>query len=193
MINGTIQSGRIEAFRFNASVAVGIGAVRTEIVGTTVPCKCRARVKSFGNYLGTVPAWGFCYWEVLVNGVPMEFYGGDPRIYDQVGYAAQRQESTEYEISGGSFVQVVGSNPTADIVDMGVSLGMELIYQEGVPCRKSASIPLISWGCTITSTIITAGSLTNIPGMELIAFRRDRAGWRFRLLRLGKGSLIRTT
>lgn len=131
MGKGTIQSGRIEFFGWNTSVAVGIGAVRTQIVGATIPSKCRARVKSFGNYLGTVAAWGFCYWEVLVNGVPWEFYGGDPQIFDQVGYAAQRQESTQYEVSGGSFVQVVGSNPTAAIVDMGVSLGLELIYQEG--------------------------------------------------------------
>jgi hypothetical protein len=49
---------------------------------------------------------------------------------DQVGYAAQRQPTTELEISGGSVVQVCGSNPTAAIVQMGVSMEWEAIYQE---------------------------------------------------------------
>ena len=127
---GTIQSGRTEFFRENHSVNVGIGAVRTVIATFTVPAKARARIKSFGNYLGTVAAWGTAYWEILVNGVPIEFMGGTPQIFDQVGFAAQRQPSTEYEISGGSRVDVTGSNPTAAILAMGVSLEIEAIYQE---------------------------------------------------------------
>lgn len=127
---GTIQSGRREVFAENHSVNVAIGAVRTQIVGATIPPKARAMVKSFGNYLGTVAAWGVAYWEILVNGVPIEFYGGTPRIMDQVGYAAQRSPTTQYEISGGSTVSVVGSNPTAAILAMGVSLEIDLIYQE---------------------------------------------------------------
>lgn len=127
---GTIQSGRTESFRENHSVNVGIGAVRTQIVGATIPPKARARIKSFGNYLGTVAAWGVAYWEILVNGVAIEFYGGTPRIMDQVGYAAQRQPATEKEFPGGTVISVVGSNPTAAILAVGVSLELELIYQE---------------------------------------------------------------
>jgi hypothetical protein len=125
-----IRNGRTEYFRENHSVNVGIGAIRTVIVAATIPAKARARIKGFGNYLGTVAAWGVAYWEVLVNGVPIEFYGGTPIIMDQVGFAAQRQASTEYEFSGGSVVQVVGTNPTAAILAMGVSLEIELLYQE---------------------------------------------------------------
>lgn len=130
MSMGTIQSGRTEYFRENHSVNVAIAAVRTVIATFTVPPKTRARIKSFGNYLGTVAAWGVAYWEVLANGVPVEFYGGTPRIMDQVGYAAQRQPSTEKEFPGGTVIQVCGSNPTAAILAMGVSLEIEAIYQE---------------------------------------------------------------
>jgi hypothetical protein len=34
------------------------------------------------------------------------------------------------EIGGGAQIQVRGSNPTAAIVNMGVSLELEIIYQE---------------------------------------------------------------
>lgn len=127
---GTIQNGRREYFRENHSVAVGIGAVRTDIFAFTVPAKSRVKLIGFGNYLGTVAAWGVAYWEILVNGVPVTFVGGTPQIMDQVGYAAQRQPSTELEFSGGSAVRVTGSNPTAAILQMGASMEMEAIYQE---------------------------------------------------------------
>ena len=127
---GQIQLGRVERFRENHSVAVGIGAVRTSIYQFTVPPKCRCRMLSFGNYLGTVAAWGVAYWEVLVQGHVIEFYGGTPLVMDQVGFAAQRQVSTEYEFSGGTMINFTGSNPTAAILNMGVSFEYELIYQE---------------------------------------------------------------
>jgi len=129
-MKGSIQNGRREYFRENHSVAVGIGAVRTTLGTFTVPAKTRARIKSFGNYLGTVAAWGTAYWEILVNGVAIEFMGGTPRIMDQVGYAAQRQTSTEYEFSGGSRIVIAGSNPTAADLQMGFSIEIEAIYQE---------------------------------------------------------------
>ena len=127
---GSIQNGRREYFRENHSVAVGIGAVRTVIGTFTVPAKARAKLIGFGNYCGTVAAWGVIYWEILINGVPVTYVGGTPRIMDQVGYAAQRQSTSELEISGGSLVQITGSNPTAAIVQMGFSMELEAIYQE---------------------------------------------------------------
>jgi hypothetical protein len=118
MAFGTIQLGRTEFFRENHSVAVGIGAIRTALGVFVVPAKARARIKSFGNYLDVVAAWGFCYWEIMCNGVAIEFMGGTPRIMDQVGF------------SGGSRVVVAGTNPTAGIVNMGFSMELEAIYQE---------------------------------------------------------------
>lgn len=127
---GTIQSGRREFFAENHSVNVAIGTLGTLIVGFTIPPKARAIITSFGNYLGTVAAWGVAYWNIQFNGVNQMFYGGMPNIFDQVGYAAQRQPSTEIMISGGTYVAIRGSNPTAAILAMGVSIGGELIYQE---------------------------------------------------------------
>lgn len=127
---GTIQSGRTEQFRENHSVNVGIAAVRTAIFTFTVPPKARCRILEFGNYLGTVAAWGTAYWNFIVNGVALDFYGGTPNIFDQVGYAAQRQTSTLREFSGGSLIVLAGSNPTAAILAMGISLSYEFIYQE---------------------------------------------------------------
>lgn len=126
---GTIQSGRTEFLRENHSVNVAIGAVDTVIVAFTVPPKTRARFKSFGNYLGTVAAWGVAYWTIYANGVPCTMFGSI-NIMDQIGFAAQRQPTTEWEFSGGTRITVCGSNPTAAILAMGVSLEIEAIYQE---------------------------------------------------------------
>lgn len=130
MSMGTIQNGRREYFRENHSVLVLAGAVRTVIATFTVPCKSRGKLIGFGNYCDVVAAWGVIYWEIVVNGVAVTYVGGTPRIMDQVGYAAQRQATSELEFSGGSVVQIVGSNPTAGNVNMGVSLELEAIYQE---------------------------------------------------------------
>ena len=126
---GSIQNGRREYIRENHSVEVGSGDVDTVIVAVTVPPKARARVISFGNYLGTVAAWGFAYWTIYANGVPCSMFG-TRNIMDQIGYAAQRQPTTEWEFSGGTRITVCGSNPTADDLAMGVSLEVEAIYQE---------------------------------------------------------------
>ena len=124
-----INSGRTEPFRENHSVAVGIGA--TAAIWTyTVPSKCRLRFKSFGNYLGTVAAWGVAYEVLTANSVPVYFVGGNPNILDQVGYAAQRQNVTELEFGGGTLLIIYGVNPTANILNMGASIEYELIYQE---------------------------------------------------------------
>ena len=125
-----INSGRTESFRENHSALVTALLDYADIWTYSVPSKCRLRFKSFGNYLGTVAAWGFCTWTVLLNNVPIWFYGGNPAVLDQVGYAAQRQQMTEYEVGGGTQIRVQGYNPTAADVNMGISIEYELIYQE---------------------------------------------------------------
>lgn len=126
MNTSPINTGRTEFFRENWSVAVP--ATTTVALWTfTVPSKCRLRFRSFGNYLGTVAAWGFVVWVLLANTARVP---GMEAILDQIGYAAQRQSITEHEFGGGTVLQVTAYNGTALACDVGVSLEWELIYQE---------------------------------------------------------------
>jgi hypothetical protein len=121
-----INTGRTERFRENWSVLVP--DVTTVALWTyTVPSKCRLRLLSFGNYLGTVAAWGFVVWALLCNNQRVAPYEA---VLDQIGYAAQRQTVTELEFGGGSLLQVTAYNGTAADCQVGVSLEWELIYQE---------------------------------------------------------------
>lgn len=120
---------RREFFAENWSVEVANGA-ESALWTFTVPAKCVLQFESFGNYLGTVAAWGTAYFYLTQNGVPVEFYGGTPFIYDQVGYAAQRQKIENKIFGGGTRLVFMGNNPTAAALDMGVGLGYYLIYQE---------------------------------------------------------------
>ena len=123
-----INTGRTEGFRFNESVNVGIG-LTAAIWSYTIPCKCRLRWKHFGNYLGTVAAWGVAYWQMFAGGVPVKL-GDQYALFDQIGYAAQRSTITEDEYGGGTTLTILGTNPTAAILAMGVSISYDLIYQE---------------------------------------------------------------
>ncbi len=119
--------GRKRLFAENWSVAVGIGA--TAALWTyTVPHKGALRFTGFGNYLGTVAAWGTAYWYLTQNGVPVELVGATPNILDQVGYAAQRQAVTDYEFNGGNLLILYGVNPTLAILNMGISISWEELY-----------------------------------------------------------------
>ena len=114
---------RVEPKGENFSFAVGIGATLL-LYGYTVPSRLNWRLSKFGNYLGTVAAWGVAYWVIYINGVLIP----DGRIYDQIGYAAQREFKTKIFASPGDRVEIYGVNPTAAILQMGVSLGWDLEY-----------------------------------------------------------------
>jgi hypothetical protein len=116
---------RLEEKFENHSDNVGIG-LTLELLRIEVPTKCKIRIKSFGNYLGTVAAWGVAYWTYFENGIQKDFAGAR-QIMDQIGYAAQRQPVTVIEVEGGSVVQFYGVNPTAAILSMGISIGYEII------------------------------------------------------------------
>jgi hypothetical protein len=116
---------RVEEKFENHSENVGIGAT-LEILRVEAPSKCRIRIKTFGNYLGTVAAWGVAYWTYWENGVQREFSGVN-QIMDQIGFAAQRQPVSPVEVGGGSVIQFFGVNPTGDILAMGISIGYEII------------------------------------------------------------------
>jgi hypothetical protein len=124
----SINMGRTESRRENWSETVLAGATKA-IFTYRVPGKSRFRWFSFGNYLGTVAAWGTAYWYYKVDGVRKEFCG-TYAIYDQIGYAAQRQTITEEEIGGSSVIEIVAVNPTGADLQMGISVEYELIHQE---------------------------------------------------------------
>lgn len=122
-----INTGQTKFYAENYSVDVGIGAVGTVIGTYIVPAKCRARLLTIGNYIGTVAAWGFVRWHLNCNGIPCAPYND---FLDQIGYAAQRSDVERLEFGGGSVITVTADNPTAAIVAVGVSVGWELIFQE---------------------------------------------------------------
>lgn len=120
--------GRTQYFAENFSASVLAGATGTIIATINVPPKARMRLKSLGNYLGSVAAWGSITWHIVCNGIPC--YVAGSRILDQIGYAAQRELIENVEFGGGSTFTITADNATAGAVSVGVSLGYEFIYQE---------------------------------------------------------------
>lgn len=127
MIISQINFGRTEFKAENFSAAVAATSVDTVIATINVPAKARMRIIKLGNYLGTVAAWGFVVWRLRVNGIVTAPYNA---IMDQIGYAAQKEDAERLEFGGGSIITVTADNPTAGIVNVGVGLAWEYIYQE---------------------------------------------------------------
>jgi hypothetical protein len=122
-----MNTGRSEFFAENFSVAVGIGAVGTVIARMTIPSKCTFRLLEVGNYIGTVAAWSLITWHATNNGIPLAPLNA---ILDQIGYAAQRSKVENLIVTGGSVFSITADNAHAAIVNVGISLAWELIYQE---------------------------------------------------------------
>lgn len=93
-----------------------------------VPARVRWRLRNFGNYLGTVAAWGIAnsYWTMEINGVLVP--GG--LIADQVGYAAQASPISAVIGFPGDRIQIIGHNLTAADLQMGVKLEWNLEFVE---------------------------------------------------------------
>ena len=121
--------GRREFVGENWSVNILANAT-TAIWDYVVPVKMEIEIAEFGNYMSDVAAWGTNYFYAVANGVPFELAGGFPNIYDQVGYAAQRQPISPKRFSGGTRIIIYGVEATGAAVDMGVSIGYWKIYQE---------------------------------------------------------------
>jgi len=129
-----INTGRTEFHAENYSVLVPLDAVFPlpalveYVIGTyIVPSKCRVRLLSFGNYIGTVAAWGLIRWHLNANGIRVAPYDN---VLDQIGYAAQRSEVERIEFGGGTTLTVSCHNDSAAAVQVGVSVAWELIFQE---------------------------------------------------------------
>jgi len=113
---------RKEVFVENWSQNVPI-AGSVDLVTMTVPSRCSMRLISFGNYSGTVAAWGTIYWEFFVDGSVIYPYN---RIMDPLGYSGARQGIQDVNISGGHTLIIRANNPTAAICGMGIILEWEL-------------------------------------------------------------------
>jgi len=87
---------------FSQVIAAGAQA---DFIDMIVPANCSLVVKSFGNDLSIVAAWTLVHWQFLKNGIPF-----DPLddIYDQMGYAAQRQAIQNLRWNGGDRFQLRG-------------------------------------------------------------------------------------
>ena len=122
-----LPSTNRDFFAENFSVSVPGTSTGTVIATINVPIKCRFRLLSLGNYIDSVAAWGFITWHFNCNGTPQAPYHS---ILDQIGYAAQRQETQHLEFGGGSIITITADNTTAAPVAVGISISWELIYQE---------------------------------------------------------------
>ena len=87
---------------FSAVIAPG---AQFDFINIIVPSNQHYVLKEFGNDLANVAGWTFAQWQILVNGMPT--YPMDA-IFDQMGYAAQRQKVEGIVIRGGSRFQVRG-------------------------------------------------------------------------------------
>ena len=107
---------------FSANVAIGGVSILYNYI---VPSRVVWRLRRIGNYLGVVAAWGVCYWRIEINGVRVPENG---LIFDQIGYAAQRELLSPIVAYPGDQIVMFAVNPTAGIVPMGLSLGWDLEY-----------------------------------------------------------------
>lgn len=87
---------------YSAVIAAG---TQFDFIDEIVPSNTKYVMKSFGNDLSNVAAWTFVHWRILRNGIPV--YPMDD-IFDQMGFAAQRQPIEGIEIKGGQRFQVRG-------------------------------------------------------------------------------------
>lgn len=78
---------------------------QADFIDFTVPSNQMLIVKSFGNDLSNVAGWTLVHWQLLKNGIP-NYPMQD--IYDQMGYAAQRQPIQNLRWPGGSRFTVRG-------------------------------------------------------------------------------------
>lgn len=87
---------------FSQVIAAG---ANFDFIDMYVPANSRLILKSFGNDLSNVGGWTFVHWQFLRNGIPI--YPMDD-IFDQMGYAAQRQAIQNLEVNGGDRFQLRG-------------------------------------------------------------------------------------
>jgi hypothetical protein len=76
-----------------------------DFIDMYIPANQTLVIKSFGNDLSNVGGWTFVHWQFLKNGQG-EYPMND--IFDQMGYAAQRQNVENLKWQGGDRFQLRG-------------------------------------------------------------------------------------
>lgn len=98
--------------------AVIAAGTQNDFIDFVVPSNQTLVLKSFGNDLSNVAAWTLVHWRFLKNGIPQ--YPMDD-IFDQMGFAAQRQPVQNLRWTGGSRFIVRG------IADAGTPAGTAVL------------------------------------------------------------------
>jgi hypothetical protein len=97
-------------------------ATQYDFIDMYVPANSTLIVKSFGNDLSNVAGWTFTQWQLLKNG--MAQYPMDA-IFDQMGYAAQRQQIQQLKWQGGDRFQLRGLMAAAGPAGCAVLVSIE--------------------------------------------------------------------
>lgn len=91
----------------------------------TVPPDAIAKIKKFGNSLLDPDAWGFAYWTIKRNGVPIE--APYDKIFDQLGFASMLKEINIDDFNGGDLIEVYATNEYIDPLGIGLLMVVEVI------------------------------------------------------------------
>ena len=126
-MNPTLRRPSFEDIPIDQSASISSGG-NSDLYTFVVPAGCYAELVSFGNDIDTPAAWGQVYWRFLRDGLPLTQEGLDA-IYDQMGYAAQRQRIYPAKFMGGSKMTVRAYNNYSGSVEMLVSLLFRLYYR----------------------------------------------------------------
>ena len=108
------------------AAALGVNG-QLDLFTLTVPARAKMTPTEFGNYCGTLAAWGFVWWDFLNDGYGLYPY---EQILDQIGFGTGRQGVQGVTIEGGHTFIIRAINSTAAIVRMGISLAYILEYPE---------------------------------------------------------------
>lgn len=109
--------------------AVIAPAAQFDFIDEIVPSNQHFVVKSFGNDLSNVAGWTFAQWQLLRNGMPV--YPMDA-IFDQMGFAAQRQPVENLVWNGGDRFQVRGLMAAAGPAGCAVLVSIEYSEEDNV-------------------------------------------------------------
>lgn len=99
-----------------ASAEVSAGSSST-LFSMRIPSGAKFVLNKVGCDLNTISAWGYCYFSILKNGIPV----WEPYIYDQVGMIYDPRDIGPIVFEPGSLFEIIGYNGYSSSVKMGFS------------------------------------------------------------------------